>query len=74
MRHFFDTAHNFAGCIPGLHEVLRRQGLLPGIWCLDPAETLSEGQFEEISRVYAAYPHLHDDDFVRANLRCWLAD
>ena len=71
---FFDTAHNFAGCIPGLHEVLRRQGLLPGIWCLDPEETLSEGQFEEISRVYAAYPHLHDDDFVRANLRCWLAD
>ena len=71
---FFDTANNFAGCIPGLHEVLRRQGLLPGIWCLDPEETLSPGQFEEISRVYEAYPHLHDDDFVRANLNRWLAD
>ena len=71
---FFDTAHSFAGCIPGLHEVLRRQGLLPGIWCLDPEETLSPGQFEEISRVYASYPHLNDDDFVRANLEKWLAD
>lgn len=71
---FFDPAHDFAGCIPGLHEVLRRQGLLPGIWCLDPEETLSPGQADEISRVYAAYPHLHDDDFVRDNLEKWLAD
>ena len=71
---FFDTAHNFAGCIPGLHEVLRRQGLLPGIWCLDPAETLSPGQAEEITRVYEAYPHLNDDAFVRAHLEKWLAD
>ena len=71
---FFDTAHDFAGCIPGLHEVLRRQGLLPGTWCLDPEEVLSPGQSDEISRVYAAYPHLHDDDFVKANLAKWLAD
>ena len=71
---FFDTAHDFAGCIPGLHEVLRRQGLLPGIWCLDPEETLSQGQYEEISRVYAAYPHLNDDAFVKENLNTWLAD
>ena len=71
---FFDTANDFAGCIPGLHEVLRRQGLLPGIWCLDPEETLSKGQYEEISRVYAAYPHLNDDAFVKENLNTWLAD
>ena len=62
---FFDAAHNFAGCIPGVHEVLRRQGLMNGIWCLDPAETLSPGQSEEIDRVYAMYPYLNDDDFVR---------
>ena len=54
--------------------MLRRQGLLPGIWCLDPEEKLSEGQAEEISRVYAAYPHLNDDDFVKAHLARWLAD
>ena len=71
---FFDPAHGFAGCIPGIHEVLRRQGLLPGIWCLNPAEVLSPGQAEEITRVHDAYPHLHDDDFVRANLEKWLAD
>lgn len=70
---FFDAANGFAGCIPGIHEVLRRQGLMPGIWCLDPEETLSPGQAEEIDRVYAAYPHLNDDDFVRANLDRWLA-
>ena len=62
---FFDPAHNFHGCIPGIHEVLRRQGLLEGRWCLNPAEELSPGQMEEIDRVYAAYPHLHDDDFVK---------
>jgi len=68
----FDTAHAFAGCIPGVHEVLRRQGLLAGTWCLDPAETLSPGQAEEIDRVRAAYPHLNDDDFVREHLDDWL--
>ncbi|MDX2249163.1 MAG: dihydrodipicolinate synthase family protein [Bacteroidia bacterium] len=62
---FFDAAHNFRGCIAGLHEVLRRQGLMEGIWCLDPEEGLSPGQMEEINRVYAAYPWLNDDGFVR---------
>jgi len=71
---FFDPQHGFAGCIPGIHEVLHRQGLLPGIWCLNPKETLSPGQTEEITRVHDAYPHLHDDDFVRENLAKWLAD
>ena len=70
---FFDVANNFAGCIPGCHEVLRRQGLLEGIWCLDPKETLSPGQAQEIDRVYAAYPELNDDAFVRANLERWLS-
>jgi hypothetical protein len=69
---FFDAANKFAGCNAGLLEVLRRQGLLEGIWCLDPAETLSPGQKEEIDRVYAAYPHLNDDDFVRQGLDKWL--
>jgi hypothetical protein len=69
---FFDPSHNFAGCIAGLHEVLRRQGLLEGIWCLDPNEGLSAGQSEEIDRVYKAYPHLNDDVFVRENLHEWL--
>ena len=57
----FDAAHNFAGCIPGIHEVLRRQGLLEGIWCLDPKETLSPGQEEEIDRVCRSYPELQDE-------------
>ena len=70
---FFDVANNFAGCIPGCHEVLRRQGLLEGIWCLDPNETLGPGQKQEIDRVCAAYPHLNDDAFVRANLQRWLS-
>ena len=69
---FFDAANQFAGCIAGLHEVLRRQGLLEGTWCLDPNETLSPGQREEIDRVYHAYPHLNDDDFVREGLEVWL--
>src|SRR5579871_6253736 len=68
---FFDAANKFAGCIAGLHEVLRRQGLLEGIWCLDPNETLSQGQREEIDRVYVAYPELNDDDFVREGLETW---
>jgi dihydrodipicolinate synthase/N-acetylneuraminate lyase len=69
---FFDAANGFAGCIAGLHEVLRRQGLLAGLWCLDPAEKLSPGQLEEIDRVYKAYPHLHDDAFVAEHLEDWL--
>ena len=69
---FFDAANGFAGCIAGLHEVLRRQGLLEGIWCLDPQEGLSKGQMEEIDRVYAAYPHLNDDGFVQQHLDEWL--
>lgn len=69
---FFDAANGFKGCIAGLHEVLRRQGLLDGIWCLDPHEGVSKGQAEEIDRVYAAYPHLHDDAFVAAHRDRWL--
>lgn len=69
---FFDTANGFKGCIAGLHEVLRRQGLMKGIWCLNPDETMSKGQKEEIDRVYKMYPHLNDDEFVRANLDKWL--
>ena len=61
---FFDAANAFKGCIAGLHEVLVRQGLMRGIWCLDPDEGLSPGQKEEIDRVYKAYPDLNDDIFV----------
>lgn len=68
---FFDPAHNFAGCIPGVHEVLRRQGLMKGTWCLNPDETLSEGQAEEITRVSESYPHLNDDEFVKENIEKW---
>jgi dihydrodipicolinate synthase/N-acetylneuraminate lyase len=70
---FFDSANNFAGCIVGLHEVLRRQGLLEGLWTLDPEEILSPGQMEEINRVYAAYPDLNDDSFIAENLDRWLS-
>jgi dihydrodipicolinate synthase/N-acetylneuraminate lyase len=69
---FFDVANNFSGVIAGIHEVLRRQGLVKGIWTLNPAETLSPGQKEEIDRVYTAYPHLNDDAFVKENLNRWL--
>jgi hypothetical protein len=69
----FDAAHGFRGCIPGIHEVLRRQGLLRGRWCLDPEADLSPGQAREITRVTRAYPHLTDDAFVRAHLDAWLA-
>ncbi len=69
---FFDSANNFAGCIVGLHEVLRRQGLLEGLWVLNPDEVMSPGQMEEIDRVYAAYPHLNDDAFIANNLEKWL--
>lgn len=68
----FDVANDFHGCIAGCHEVLRRQGLLDGIWCLDPDEGLSPGQAAEIERVCTDYPHLIDDDFVAANLSRWL--
>jgi dihydrodipicolinate synthase/N-acetylneuraminate lyase len=71
---FFDAANGFRGCIAGLHEVLRRQGLLEGIWCLDPEETLSPGQAEEIDRVQRAYPHLNDDAFVAQHRDAWLAN
>jgi dihydrodipicolinate synthase/N-acetylneuraminate lyase len=70
---FFDSANGFAGCIAGIHEVLRRQGLIEGIWCLNPRETLSPGQSEEIDRVCRVYPHLADDAFVNENLDVWLA-
>ena len=70
---FFDAANGYAGCIPGLHEVLRRQGLLEDIRCLDPAERLSSGQREEIDRVYRAYPQLNDDQFVGKHRQEWLA-
>lgn len=69
---FFDAANGFAGCIAGLHEILRRQGLLEGLWCLDEQETLSPGQLAEIDRVCAAYPHLSDDDFVAEHRDAWL--
>jgi dihydrodipicolinate synthase/N-acetylneuraminate lyase len=69
---FFDSANAFAGCIAGLHEVLRRQGLFEGIWCLDEREGLSAGQMDEIDRVYAAYPHLNDDAFVEEHRDEWL--
>ena len=68
---FFDVAHDFAGCIPGCHEILRRQGLLTSIECLDPHEKLSPGQGAGIDRLYATYPELHDDAFVAANLERW---
>ena len=68
----FDVVNDFAGCIAGCHEVLRRQGLLQGTWCLNPDEAMSPGQAEELDRVVADYPHLCDDDFVAANLLRWL--
>jgi hypothetical protein len=69
---FFDAANGFAGCIAGLHAVLHRQRLLKGLWCLDPNETLSPGQSEEIDRIYQSYPHLNDDAFVEAHRDDWL--
>ena len=68
----FDSVHNFHGCISGVHEVLRRQGLLQGIWCLNSAESLSPGQSEELDRIGRVYPHLADDDFVAEHLDEWL--
>jgi hypothetical protein len=69
----FDAANGFAGCIPGIHEILRRQGLLRGTWCLDPHEQLSPGQSREIDRVMRSHPHLADDAFVQEHLDRWLA-
>ncbi len=69
----FDPANNFRGCIPGIHEILRRQGFLQGRWCLDPNEDLSPGQSEEIDRVCKAYLHLQDNVFVQEHLDEWLA-
>ena len=69
---FFDAANRFAGCIPGIHEVLRRQGLLQGTWCLNPHEEMSPGQSEEIDRVIRSYPELNDDNFVAEHRDEWL--
>ena len=69
----FDAANGFRGCVPGIHEALRRQGLLEGLWCLDEDERLSPGQLREIDRIWAAYPHLRDDEFIHENLDRWLA-
>ncbi len=69
----FDPAHQFAGCIAGIHEVLRRQGLLAGRWCLDPHEDVSPGQMDDIDRVLSRYPHLTDDEFVKEHLHRWLS-
>lgn len=68
----FDAKNQFAGCIAGLHEILRRQGLMQGRWCIDPREDLSPGQLEEIERICSDYPHLNDDQFVAENLDRWL--
>jgi dihydrodipicolinate synthase/N-acetylneuraminate lyase len=71
----FDVRHDFHGCIAGIHEVLRRQGLLEGRWCLDPHEDLSPGQSDEITRVSKAYPQLAaaDDQLIREHLNRWLS-
>jgi hypothetical protein len=69
----FDAANGFRGCIAGIHEVLRRQGLLAGRWCLEDHETLSPGQAEEIERVSIAYPELTDDAFVAEHRGTWLS-
>ena len=68
----FDPAHGFAGCIAGIHEVLRRQGLMAGRWCLNPDEDLSPGQMDDIDRVLARYPHLMDDTFIKERLDDWM--
>ncbi|MFW6309212.1 MAG: dihydrodipicolinate synthase family protein [bacterium] len=67
----FDSENKFQGCIPGIHEILRRQGLLKGRWCLDPEEKLSPGQLTKIDEIYESYPHLNDDEFVKENLGKW---
>ncbi len=67
----FDVDHDFAGCIAGCHEILKRQGLVRTIHCLDPNETLSPGQAGRIEQLYRLYPELTDDAFVRDNLVRW---
>ena len=69
---FFDVQNNFTGCIAGIHEILFRQGLLAGRWCLNPTEELGPGQMKEIDRIYDAYPHLNDDEFVAKHRDEWL--
>jgi len=69
----YDALNGLKGCIPGCLDVLRRQGLLEGTWCLDPDEVMSPGQAEQIDRVIRQYPELNDDAFVRANVERWLA-
>ena len=68
----FDAANGFVGCIPGIHEVLYRQGLLAGTWCLDPDEALSPGQSLELDRISNAYGYMRDDDFISENLDRWM--
>lgn len=70
----FDAANNFEGCIPGIHEILHRQGLLEGRWCLNPNEKMSPDQNSEIDRIYESYPHLNDDQFVKERLNDFLAE
>jgi dihydrodipicolinate synthase/N-acetylneuraminate lyase len=65
----FDATNSFKGCIAGIHEVLRRQGLIEGTWCLNPEEKLSPGQAEELDRIYNMYPQLTDDAFVKNFLK-----
>jgi hypothetical protein len=69
----FDPHHGYAGCLPGIHEALRRQGLMRGVWTLDPRERLSPGQAEAIDRVTRHYPELTDDAFVAERRDAWLA-
>ncbi len=71
---FFDTAHNFNGCIAGLHEILRRQGLMKNIYCLNPDETLSEGQLDELNRIQDMYCYLSDDEFIKQHIDEWKAN
>lgn len=70
----FDAPNKFAGCIPGIHEILRRQGLLENILCLNPNEVLSPGQSEELDRIQQSYPWMQDDDYVKQNLDSWLSN
>ena len=69
----FDAQHGFAGCLPGIHEILRRQGLMRGVWTLEPHERLSTGQSAELDRVLRSYPELTDDAFVAEHRDAWLA-
>ncbi|THE13605.1 dihydrodipicolinate synthase family protein [Bacillus timonensis] len=69
----FDSRNSFKGSIAGINEILARQGLLQGNWCLVDREVLSPGQAEELDRIYTSYPHLHDDEFVKENLSKWLS-